>query len=359
MAKTVVGLMDTSQDAQKVLQELVSSGFEREKISIMAEEGPRQGLKGAEKLRRVEGADAGVGAVPGGAIGALTRLGMPEQDAHKYAEGVRRGGLLITVTTDNDSADNAASIMRRNGAIDIDRRAETWRKEGWIRFDEKAAPQAAAAPREREGVIPVTEEQLQVGKRQVETGEVRVYSHVTETPVEEQVRLREERAKVERRPVDRPATEAEQAAFREQSFEVTETTEEPVVSKQARVKEEVVVGKEATERVEQVRDTVRRTEVEVEKTGQPRYGQQPQTSREDSDFITHFSSNYATRGERFETYRSAYHYAESRSSDPKLQGKEWLQVEEDIHQDWERSHPGTWARFKEAIHYGWDKTRRH
>ena len=111
------------------------------------------------------------------------------------------------------------------------------------------------------------EEELQVGKRQVERGGVRVRSRVIERPVEEVVRLREERVRVERRPVNRPVTEADLRAFREGTIEVIEQAEEPVVSKQARVIEEVAVGKDVAERTETVRDTVRRTEVDVEETG--------------------------------------------------------------------------------------------
>jgi len=360
MTKTVVGLMDNSHDAQEAIQELESSGFGRENIRIMAEEAPSEGLKGKEKIERISGTEAGVGPVAGGATGELKRMGIPDGDARNYAEGVRRGGILVTVRCDDDDAGKAAEIMSRNGAIDVENRALSWGTEETSRLGGLGT---TASP-EREGVIPVVEEEVQIGKRQVATGGVRVYSHVTERPVEEQVTLREERAKVERRPVDRPATEAEGAAFKERSFEIRETAEEPVVSKQARVKEEVLVGKEAVERTEQVHDTVRRTEVEVEKSGE--FGKTSgeftglrSGAGEDNEFLTHFSSNYATKGERFDAYRSAYHYAENRSTDPKLEGREWPEVEEDIHQDWEKSHPGTWTQFKDAIHYGWKKTRKH
>jgi len=107
------------------------------------------------------------------------------------------------------------------------------------------------------------EEEVQVGKRAVER-DVRVHTTVTEKPVEEQVHLREEHVTVERRPADRPASGADQAVFKEGVIEITETVEEPVVAKQARVVEEVVIHKEATDHVETIRDTVRRTDVEVE-----------------------------------------------------------------------------------------------
>jgi uncharacterized protein (TIGR02271 family) len=109
----------------------------------------------------------------------------------------------------------------------------------------------------------VVEEELKVGKREVERGGVRVESRVEETPVTEEVQLREERVHVERRPVDRPVTDTDKA-FREGTLEVTERAEEAVVSKSARVVEEVVVGKEVEERTETVRDTLRRTDVDVQ-----------------------------------------------------------------------------------------------
>ena len=95
---------------------------------------------------------------------------------------------------------------------------------------------------------------------------MRVRSYVVEQPVQEQVHLREERVQVERHPVDRPADMMAGTAepFRERTIEVTATSEEPVVAKEARVKEEIVVTKDAEERTETVSDTVRRTEVEIE-----------------------------------------------------------------------------------------------
>jgi len=115
-----------------------------------------------------------------------------------------------------------------------------------------------------EATLPVIEEELKVGKREVRRGGVRVYTRTTERPVEEQVNLREERATVERRPVDRPVSDADSAAFQDKTIEVRETVEEPVVSKTARVVEEVLIGKEVRERTETVGDIVRRTDVEVE-----------------------------------------------------------------------------------------------
>lgn len=110
-------------------------------------------------------------------------------------------------------------------------------------------------------------EELVVGKRTVQRGRVRIHRSVTEVPVEQQVSLQEERVRVERVPVDRIATEADLSqGFDERDITLTETAEEAVVGKVARVVEEVRVGTEARERVETVRDTVRRSEIDVENT---------------------------------------------------------------------------------------------
>lgn len=111
-------------------------------------------------------------------------------------------------------------------------------------------------------IIPVIEEQLQVGKTTVATGGVRLRSRVVETPVEEDIRLREEHVRVEREAVNRPATEAD---FKVGTVEVREQAEVPVVSKEARVVEEVTLNKEVKEHEHTINETLRSTEVDVEK----------------------------------------------------------------------------------------------
>jgi stress response protein YsnF len=219
---------------------------------------------------------AGVGAATGGIVGGLVGLGIPEDHANRYAEGVRRGGALVTVTTDENDAARVESVLDRHDPVDVDERHQSWKKSGWSRFDEKAPPHAAAAG-ERETVIPVVEEKLKVGKRETEGGRVRIRSFMREEPVSEQVHLRQEKVHVERRPASGPVTGD---TFKERSFDVVERGEEAVVSKEGRVKEELVVRKEKQDRVETVRDTVRKTEVEVDrgvgsKTGRAAAGDKP------------------------------------------------------------------------------------
>ena len=239
-------------------------------------------------------------------IDDLEDAGVPRSDAHAYAEGVRRGGSLVTVECDEDEVDRVIGILDGEGLLDLEEQQATWRSGGWQGYDASAsgstaglgsATAAAASDlagtsetsRTRTGadsdltgsadmtrartdtadrsgrdeVIPVVEEELHVGKRDVGGGRVRIHSRVVERPVQEQVNLREERVHVERRPVDRPLSEAD-AAFRDRTIEAEERREEAVVSKEARVKEELVVRKDVEQRTETISDTVRSTEVDVE-----------------------------------------------------------------------------------------------
>ena len=127
----------------------------------------------------------------------------------------------------------------------------------------RETPPTATAGSTKEEIIPLAEEQLNVGKRTVDRGTTRIRRYVVEKPVEQSVSLQSERVTVEkRRPIETTVAPAT-GAFEERVVEVRETAEEPVVAKTAQVVEEVVVGREATERTETVEDIVRREEVEV------------------------------------------------------------------------------------------------
>jgi len=123
--------------------------------------------------------------------------------------------------------------------------------------------ETSAARSGDEETIPVVQEQLRVGKRDTNLGRVRVRSYVVEEPVSEQVNLRQDRVEIERRPVDRALGSGDDV-FTDRVIEAEEHAEEAVVSKEARVTEEVALRKRSDERTETVSDTLRHTEVEVD-----------------------------------------------------------------------------------------------
>ena len=188
----------------------------------------------------------------------------PREDRHIYEEAVRRGGYLLTVNCDDAEAGRVHALLEASNAVDMVDRERELRAGGFktpAPAPATAAPVAATAA--AEGVIPVVEEQLVVGKRQVDRGGVRVRAYTVETPVQENVSLRQERVDVERRAVNAPAVDAG-SLFQERDLELVETSEEVVIAKETRIVEELSVHKDAGQRVETVNDTVRHTEVEVD-----------------------------------------------------------------------------------------------
>lgn len=183
--KTVVALYDDFTRAQRVVQDLVDHGFQRSNISIVASDNEGKYAdylatrdEDEDDVGAAEGAGfgaviggltgllvsltalaipgigpvlvagpiaatligAGVGAVTGGIVGALVDLGVPEEEAGYYAEGVRRGGTLVTVTTADAMTDRAIDIMDNYDPVDIDERLASWQERGWTGFDSGAEP---------------------------------------------------------------------------------------------------------------------------------------------------------------------------------------------------------------------------
>lgn len=257
MAKTVIGLYDSPEAAETALQALESEGFDRVSMTLMAEQGHGTTSEGAGTAGHQQ------------APTFLRDRGVPQDDAEVFAEAVRRGASMVVVETDERHAERAGQILDANRPIDADRLAQRWREAGWERHDPAAAP-LAGEERDRElreaAEYEVVEEDVKVGTRAVEHGGVRVRTFVTERPVQETVRLRDERVHVEREPVDEVVDPARaDEAFTEEAHEIRETGEEPVVSKEARVVERVRVDKDTEVHEEDIEDTERRRDVEVER----------------------------------------------------------------------------------------------
>jgi uncharacterized protein (TIGR02271 family) len=157
--------------------------------------------------------------------------------------------------------ENSEDIRTQIGADSTTQGAEAYRTQS------DSASYGTQRDATSEQAIPVINEALKVGKREVNRGTVRVSSRIVEEPVHEEVRLREDRVEVERRPVNtegRTANAIGDGALQDRTIEVSEMAEEAVVAKEARVTEEVVVKKFQGERTQGVDDTVRHTEVQVD-----------------------------------------------------------------------------------------------
>ena len=422
MDNTVVGVYDSYTQADAAVNELISAGFSRDHVQLTPDtRNASTGQDGVGTAVRDSTESSG------SAIGNFFRslFGMDEHSEHHdiYSEAVRRGSHVLTVDAPNDEMrERAVEIMNRYDPVDIDERSAHWRSQGWSGYDDTAprltdteidkdrqlytqgrdmslsenagmnlnpvaplgqgqgmastgntaedmtrADTVGTTAGQEATHIPVVEEELRVGKRQVQRGGVRVFQRVREQPVSEQVELREEHVNVERQPADRPATEADLAAFKEGEIEVREMAEEPVVSKTAHVVEEVNVSKEATQRTEEVNDTVRRTDVEVEQLGAAgstrRAGTDyadTSTTADDADFRRHWQSAYGDSGGRYEDYDAAYRYGSTLGGTDRFSNYRWDDVEPDVRRDWEAHHPeSTWDKVKDAVRYGAEKVTGH
>lgn len=244
--RTITAIYDSEPEAQQARQQLLSHGLDDDDVRIVSHQ------LSSTRVGDDTAADKGLWE-------SIKDFFVGDDDRPTYSEGLRRGGCLLTARVTDEKTDEAIGVLEATNAVDLEQRTEEWRAEGWSDAisDDSGAYQAGD-----ERSIPVAEEHLRVGKREVERGGVRVRSYVVEEPVREDVSLREERVEIERRPAQ--GARATGDVFREQTIEAIERGEEAVVAKDTVVTEEVVVRKTAEDRTETVEDTVRRTEVDVD-----------------------------------------------------------------------------------------------
>jgi uncharacterized protein (TIGR02271 family) len=255
MMRKITAVYDSKADAQTAREQLLERGVRQEHIEIIDQGAP--GYSGASTTAQHKGLWA-----------SIKEMFVPDEDRRAFEESIRRGGYLLVASVEAEQADTALEALEGSNAVDLERRQEQWRAEGWTGQDTEAASRTAGGPDSNDSsghTIPIVKERLRIGKREVDQGRVRVRSFVVEEPVHEEVRLREEHVDIERLPVDQPAaTGAAGDLLRERTVELQETAEEAVVAKEAIVTEELHVRKRGEERVQQVDDTVRHTEVEVD-----------------------------------------------------------------------------------------------
>ena len=229
----------------------------------------------------------GGGTAAGSASGTLGSdgvydLGLPDEDIRTYQQALQNGDYVVSVEVDDDdNLGQVQEIMRRpEEAYDLDaldnqyadadylpRQQAAYADTGSMTqsggFNAAGATDYPNPDLNDEGTVKVVEERLNVGKREVEGGAVRVRSYVREVPVEAEVGVRRTRVYVERRPVDRPVQPGD-VGLPDQVLEAHEYREEAVVAKEARVVEEIGLRKETEVEHAQLQKTVRKTEVEIE-----------------------------------------------------------------------------------------------
>lgn len=313
MAKhSITAVFDTRSHAEQAVAQLKTSGIPAADIRLLPDAGDTTSLTDMSDANRGKGFWASLEELFGGT-----------EDHATYAESLRRGGIMVSVMAEDDEIDQVVDVLEQHGSVDLDERETTWRSEGWtggttttstteqsttgrsgLGLDSAgmtamgagAAGLAAAGTTSytertttstpivdksvtakplgvvgtlREGVddvIQVVEERLDIGKRAVSRGKVRILSSIVTRDVSENITLHGETVTVDRRPVDRLVSAAalEVDPFKERVIEMEEYDEQAVVAKTAHVIEEIGIRKDAADRVETVTDTLRSTKVDIE-----------------------------------------------------------------------------------------------
>jgi uncharacterized protein (TIGR02271 family) len=259
--QTLVAAFDTAQHAQAAIEALKAGGFHEDDISIF------------DNSRL----SAGTGTREAGLWNRLFGGSLYQHEAQVYSDTIARGGTVISLRVLDSEVAHASGILDVHRPVDVHDRAVTAGIAPAAKV-EAAAKTIAAAPiaavqkvavtpklaETHDEVLRLAEEQLQVGKQMVEAGRTRVRRFTTERDVSADVTLHEEHAEVLRRAVTDPAYAGE-LDWSDRTIEVVESAEHALVSKTARVVEEISLKKVGTEHVETVHEKLRRQRAEIER----------------------------------------------------------------------------------------------
>lgn len=366
MARTVVALYDTFEDANAAVRELVDNNFPRENISMMANDQSGEfsnqlnrsttdpkleeevsntaegagvgasigatlgGIGGllvglgaltipgigpviaagplATALAGLAGAGAGAlaGGVTGGLIGALVDSGVPEETAQYYSEGVRRGGTLVSVNTDETLSGRAVNIMNRHNPIDINSRVNQWREQGWTGFGSDEPMGGMTDDHERTGTV----------RGVVDTG----------------VEPTEERYGTEQ---NIPTT-----GDRDRTYGSAGVTGNPPSS---------------TMTDPDYRDPGfgDRDRMGSDYTGSG----YRDFSHYDTQFRSHFSAGMYGTTYDYDQFQPAYRYGYDLAVDPRYNNREWEDIEPEARRYWDEREPGAWERFKDSAREAWNRVK--
>lgn len=340
MEKTVVALFDDIDTAQRALEALISDGFDRSDVSVVrtnengdyaagtttdvttadtsgaaagagigAALGGLAGLVIGLGVLAIPGlgpvlaagplamtlAGAGIGAAAGGLIGALTDVGIPEKEAGYFAEGIRRGGTLLTVRANEDRVSSATQILNRFSPVDIDERADQWKSAGWSGFDPKATPYE-------------TDATVTSGTYSGPSGTVAGMGATSIT-----------------------GSYSGAGGMPTSGSAATDDMRQGAHS----------AGYDAERSYDRTTDDMSRS-----------------FDRYDGDFRSDYDRSFGSSGYGYERYQPAYRYGYNLATENRTRGRDWNDIETDARRDWEMRHPGdAWDDFKDAVQHAWQHVR--
>jgi hypothetical protein len=403
MTKTIVALYDDLHDARRAVEKLVDIGITRDQINLMANDADKRHIESLDRdyddhVDAGEGAaagamtgavvggigglllglgalvipgvgpiiaagpiaaalaGAGIGAVAGGLVGALVGWGIPEEEAHLYAEGVRRGGTLVLARVPDTAVDNATDVLEDFDPVDIDTRATSWRGEGWNRFEHESEPYT---------INKIENERSIYGSTSTTDQSTRVstYPYPGEPITAQdgfsayQTDFRNHYSKYYTNTDNdytyyEPAYRFGYVAAHDTRYENRNWTDlEPALRRRWEIEHK------AEGAWENFKDSVHYAWDKI--TGQTHAGDTYRNgfSTYDSDFRTHYDRYYTNTGKDYTYYEPGYRYGYAVANDPKYRGRDWNEVEPELRNRWEIDDKieGAWENFKDSVHYAWDK----
>lgn len=363
--RTVVALFDKIEDAQRAVMALTDHGFIRDNINMIASDADSTYAQNLDAMKHedVSGgaatgagigavigglsgllvglgalmipgigpvlaagpivsalAGAGVGAVAGGLVGALVDMGIPEEHAQYYAEGIRRGGTLVSVRSEDERAEEARDLLNRFSPVDIQNRAGTWRNQGWTGFNEN-----------REFVTDRDVDESNMARDVDTTGGI----GVTGMPYD--------------RGVEHRSTDMEEV---DDEPEITADDED--VSRMDSHLREDVYGKERAGQ-----------NVDIPVTGgdvadvEDRRIESADWDMYDQEFRNDYQTRFGSGAYSYDYYMPAYHFGYDLAHEDRYRGYTWDMLEKDARYGWEmRGMRGAWEDVKDAVRHAWEAVTR-
>jgi hypothetical protein len=447
MARTVIAIYDDFTSAGKAIIDLIDRGYIREQISfvsndvrgeyakVMSVEQTKTAKEGAVNVVQTQLLDlkraltnssviniSGIGMVVAAGplavslsnspelMRGLVSIGIPEQQAHYYAEGVRRGGTLVSLEASNDATRGAIDTLNAYKPVEMNKRVTLWQDEGWSKFDPKAEPlrEEQLWPREQyrapdESLATEHDEQLWPREQYRQPDEKVDTERVEELWPRDEYRPEDEKAQNEEGkliypreeyrhanslakdfptpPGDKPQsvgvspTPKEEQLWPREEYREPDETHDKEKERQLWPREEYrrpdeKVGTEQEEELwprDEYRSPDEKTETEEQKLIYPRGDFRAKTQDRDaasgfkayeSSFRQHFNTSVSEPGTTFDQYQPAYHYGYNLAISERFkEHKEWDKLEPAAKRYWEERNPGTWDRYQACVRRAWEEVK--
>jgi len=257
----IVTLFDTATQAEAAKKNLIKAGFPDRDISLISGErlqSEGKAIRHPSIWQRLFGET------------------VDREYADVYSEAMDKGGVIVSLRAAEEDVAKAMTILYSHDSVDVPSRARrdvvadstSQNREFAGETNDREPRTSLTGDESEEEILRLAQEKLEVGKRLISEGSTRVRRYVVTDQVSENISLHEQHADIFRRSVDEPAYHGD-IDWSEKTVEIAESHEQPVINKTARVKEEVVVRKDTRDHVETINDTVRRQEIDIDKTGTP------------------------------------------------------------------------------------------